>query len=447
MGTDSPAPHDAPEPPTALTTRHRRKVATVAALASSLEWYDYFVFAVAGALVFGPQFFPSDRPVTGVLASFATFAVGFAARPVGGIVAGHLGDRHGRKPMLVWALVLMGLATTAIGALPSYGTIGVAAPVLLVILRIVQGLALGAQWGAAMLMTTEYAPPGKRGLYGSLVQMGVPIGLVVANTLFLVSSAAMSNDAFSSWGWRLPFLCGILVLVLARYVHRHAEETPEFREAERELAVEEKLHSPLRTVLRHHLGTVLLAGGSLAVNAATFYIIVTGVLDYATRELGMARNSVLAVSLLVNVTQLALIPTAAAVSDRVGRLRIYAIGAFGVVAWAVPMFLLIDTGSLALLGIGIFIASCFVSIMYGPQAALFAELFTTGMRYTGASLGYQLAAVLGGGLAPFVMVLLLEETGTSMSVAAYIIGLGLIALASIAVLARRGAVPRPHGTG
>ncbi|MEU6084284.1 MFS transporter [Streptomyces sp. NPDC047108] len=445
MGTDSPGPHDAPEPPAEPAARHRRKVATVAALASALEWYDYFVFAVAGALVLGPQFFPSDRPVTGVLASFATFAVGFAARPVGGIVAGHLGDRHGRKPMLVWALLLMGLATTAIGALPSYDTIGVAAPVLLVALRVVQGLALGAQWGAAMLMTTEYAPPGKRGLYGSLVQMGVPIGLVAANTLFLVSSAAMSDAAFADWGWRLPFLCGIFVLVLARYVHRHAEETPEFRRAERELAAEERQHSPLRTVLRHHLGTVLLAGGSLAVNAATFYIIVTGVLDYATRELGMARNGVLAVSLVVNVTQLALIPAAAAFSDRVGRLRIYAAGAVGVVVWAVPLFVLIDMASLVPLAIGIFVASCFVSIMYGPQAALFAELFTTEMRYTGASLGYQLGAVLGGGLAPFVMVLLLEETGTSMSVSAYIIGLGVIALTCIAILARRSTA-RPQRT-
>ena len=433
------APSAHPTSVAAPATPHRRRVATAAALASAVEWYDYFVFGIAAALVLGDLYFPAGSPTAGVLAAFATFAVGFLARPIGGIVAGQLGDKRGRKPMLVLALTLMGIATTGIGLLPTYETIGVAAPILLVLFRVLQGIAVGAQWGGAMLMATEYAPEGKRGIYGSFVQLGVPIGVVTANTVFLLAGAFTTDSEFAGWAWRVPFLVGLLVLVLAWYIHTRVEETPEFREAEKRLAEEEKAEqsSPLRTILRDHLGTVLLAGGSFAVNTATFYIIITGVLDYTTRELGMKKSAVLTVSLCVSLTQLVLIPAAAALSDKVGRIRVYALGAAGIALWAVPLFLLIDTGSLLWLAVGSFVASCFLSIMYGPQAALFAELFTPEMRYTGASLGYQIAAVLGGGLAPFVMVLLLEATGTSMSVSAYIIGLAVIALVSIKVLADR----------
>ncbi|MFE1149534.1 MFS transporter [Streptomyces albidoflavus] len=435
---DSPASAQ-PVPPAAPVTPNRRRVAGAAALASAVEWYDYFIFGIAAALVLGDLYFPADNPTAGVLAAFATFAVGFLARPIGGIVAGQLGDKRGRKPMLVLALTVMGLATTGIGLLPTYETIGVAAPILLVLLRIAQGVAVGAQWGGAMLLATEYAPEGKRGIYGSVVQLGVPIGVVTANSVFLAAGALTSDSAFTSWGWRVPFLVGLLVLILAWYIHTRVEETPEFRQAEQALAEKEKReqNSPLRTILRGHLGTVLLAGGSFAVNTATFYILITGILDYTTRELGMERGPVLAVSLCVSLTQLVLIPASAALSDRVGRLRVYAAGAAGIALWAVPLFLLVDTGSLLWLAVGTFVASCFLSIMYGPQAALFAELFTPEMRYTGASLGYQIAAVAGGGLAPFLMVLLLEATGTSMAVSGYIIALSLIALLSIWSLARK----------
>ncbi|WP_369245469.1 MFS transporter [Streptomyces sp. R41] len=441
MNTAPSAASAHPRSATSPAVRNRRKVATAAALASAVEWYDYFVFGIAAALVLGDLYFPAGSSSAGVLASFATFAVGFLARPLGGVIAGQLGDKHGRKPMLVLALTLMGLATTGIGLLPTYDTIGIAAPILLVALRVVQGIAVGAQWGGAMLLATEYAPEGKRGVYGSFVQLGVPIGVVTANTVFLVAGATTSESAFAAWGWRLPFLVGLLVLGLAWYIHTRVEETPEFRAAEAALAAEEKgsRSSPLRTILRGHLGTVFLAGGSFAVNTATFYILITGVLDYTTRELDMKRSAVLTVSLCVSLTQLVLIPASAALSDRIGRIRIYALGAAGIALWAVPMFLLIDTGSLVWLAVGTFVASCFLSIMYGPQAALFAELFTPEMRYTGASLGYQIAAVFGGGLAPFVMVLLLEATGTSMAVSAYIIGLAVIALVSIRILAGRAA--------
>ncbi|QWF84544.1 MFS transporter [Amycolatopsis sp. CA-230715] len=427
----------------ARSDTQRRRAATAAALASAVEWYDYFLFGIAAALVFGGKFFPTTNPAAGVLASFATFAVGFLARPVGGIIAGQLGDRRGRKPILVLALTAMGVATTAIGLLPSYASIGIAAPVLLVLLRLLQGIAVGAQWGGAMLLATEYAPAGKRGLYGSFVQLGVPIGVVLANTVFLLAQSATTGPAFGSWGWRLPFLIGVLVLGLAWFIHAKVEETPEFREAEAPLATAERPRSPLGQILRHHWKTVLLAGGSFAVNTATFYILITGTLDYTTRHLGMARGPVLTVTILVSLTQLAVIPWAARLSDRIGRLRIYAAGTIGLLLWAVPMFLLIDTASLGGLAIGSFVGSIFLSVMYGPQAALFAELFTPEMRYSGASLGYQISAVAGGGLAPFIMVLLLEWTGTSMAVSAYIMALAAIALGSIAILAARKASPVP----
>ena len=429
----------APDNDVAISTSQRRRAATAAALAASVEWYDYFVFGIAAALVFGKTFFPTTNAAAGVLASFATFAVGFLARPIGGIIAGNIGDRRGRKPVLVMAIALMGLATTGIGLLPTYASIGIVAPLLLVLLRLIQGIAVGAQWGGAMLLATEYAPAGKRGLYGSLVQLGVPIGVVLANSVFLIASKLAPPGDFLSWAWRVPFLIGILVLALAWYIHARVDETPEYRRAEAKMAAEQKQRgpSPLRTILRHHKGTVLLAGGSFAVNTATFYILLTGVLDYTTRELGMSRTTVLTATLIISCSQLAIIPLAAGLSDKIGRIRIYTFGAVGLLVWAIPMFLLIDTGSLPLLVVASFVGSLFLSIMYGPQAALFAELFTPEMRYTGASLGYQISAVVGGGLAPFIMVLLLESTGTSLSVSAYIIVLAVVALASITVLARR----------
>lgn len=424
--------------PTSLPRAKRAKVAAAAAAASAVEWYDYFVFGIAAALIFSKQFYPSVSPVAGVLASFATFAVGFLARPLGGILAGTLGDKHGRKPMLVVSLTVMGASTALIGMLPPYSALGLGAPLLLVVLRVLQGVAVGAQWGGAMLLATEYAPPGKRGVYGSVVQLGVPISLVIANCLFLVTSGSMSKADFALWGWRVPFLLGGLILLLAWYIHRHVEETPEFRQAEAQLAADDaRRKSPLGQILRQHSGTVLLAAGSFIVNHATFYIGITGVLDYTTRDLGMPRSTVLTIVLIGSVLQLGIIPLSARISDRVGRIPVYTLGIVGLLIWAVPMFLLIDTRSVPAIVVALFTSSTFLSIMYGPQAALFAELFDAEVRYTGASLGYQISGVLGGGLAPLFMVLLLETTHTSMSVSAYMMVLAVIGLLSIWLLARR----------
>ncbi|MGI5121470.1 MFS transporter [Marinactinospora thermotolerans] len=432
----SPSPQSPTDPPAiAVDVRTRRIVAGAAAATATVEWYEYFVFGVAAALVFGSLFFPAFSPVAGVLASFATFAVGFLARPLGGIIGGHLGDKYGRKPTLVWALIGMGLATTLIGLLPSFATIGVLAPIILVVLRLVQGVAVGMQWGGATLLATEYAPPGKRGLYGSLVQMGVPIGLVAAYAVYFAVSFLFSPEAFLVWGWRIPFLLGVFVLVLAWLIHRYVEETPEFRAA----AATGGRRSPLRDVLRSHKVTVLLAGGSFAVNHAAFYILVTGILDYATRELGMARNAVLLVALGLSLVQLPLMPWAASISDRIGRVRVYAFGIAGLLVWAIPLFLLVDTANIWIMAAGMLGCGIFLSIMYAPQAALFAELFEPEVRFTGASLGYQISSVVGGGFAPFAMVLLLDAFGTSLAVSGYLMVLAAIALLSVWLLVRRRA--------
>lgn len=413
----------------------RRRVAVTAAVAATAEWYDYQIFGIAAALVFGRTFFPLSSPVAGVLSAFATFAVGFLARPLGGVLAGHYGDKFGRKPMLVAALAVMGVATTLIGLLPGYATIGIAAPIGLVLLRLVQGVAVGAQWGGALLLATEYAPPGKRGIYGGFVQMGVPIGLATANGAFLAASALSGPDGFASWGWRLPFLLGIVLVGLAVFLHRTVEDTPEFRDAERVRPGTEQ-RSPLREVLRHHRRTVVLAAGAFTVVSATFYVLVAGVLDYTTRDLGMPRSQVLVATLITSVLLIGTLPLFAALSDRFGRLRVYSAGAICLVVWAVPMFVLVDSGTFLSVLIALFVGNLCLSVMFGPQAALFAELFDVRVRYTGASLGYQLGSLAGGAIAPFVMVVLITTTGSSLAVAAYVIALAVLALVSLRLIGR-----------
>lgn len=409
-----------------VTPAQARRAALTALAASSIEWYDFFIYGTAAALVFSQHFFPSASPVAGVLAAFATVAAGFVARPIGGILFGHFGDKIGRKKMLVGALALMGVGTTLIGVMPTYQMIGVAAPILLVVLRCVQGFAVGGQWGGAMLVATETAPPGKRGLYGSFAQLGVPVGLIAGNGIFLIASGVMAPEAFESWGWRVPFLLSIVMLGLAIFVHKRLEETPAFRHAE-EKRKSGPRRSPVLEVIRTQPKQILLASGSFLVVNSSFYVMVTGVLDYGTRNLGMSENTVLSAVLISNAAQIIVVPAFSALSDRIGRRKTYAIGAVLLGTWAFPMFLLIDTGQFPMMVLGLVGGATFLSIMYGPQAAMFAEMFSPEVRYSGASLGYQLTAVVGG-LAPGLMVVLIEVTKTSMSVSVYIAVLAAIAL-------------------
>ncbi|MFC0107611.1 MFS transporter [Kibdelosporangium aridum] len=416
-----------------VTPVRGRRVALAAMVAASIEWYDFFIYATAAALVFGKAFFPGVSPVSATLASFATFGVGFAARPLGGIVFGHFGDKLGRKPMLVVSLLLMAVSTTLIGLLPTYASIGVFAPFALVLLRICQGLAIGGQWGGAMLLAIESAPPGKRGLYGSFVQVGVPIGMVLGNTVFLVVAAIVSPAQFDAWGWRIPFLLSSVTALIAFYIHRRVDDTPEYRAAESP----GRRRSPVIEVVRRHPTAVLFASSVYIVLSAAFYILAAGLLDYGTRTLGIPKSSML-LAVLVSVSSMVLtLPLFAALSDRVGRKPVFAVGAVATGISVFAVFPLVETLNVGLAILGLVITMTTIAMMYGPQAALFAEMFPAHLRYSGASLGYQIANVIGGGFAPFVMVLLLESTGSSLSVAVYIAVLAVIALVALAFISDR----------
>src|SRR5215210_5833545 len=414
------------------------KVLAAACAATSIEWYDFFVYLTAAALVFPRLFFPADiDPVAGVLASFSTAAVGFVARPIGGIVFAHFGDRLGRKPTLVIALLTMGVVSTLVGLLPTYAAIGTWAAIALFILRFCQGLAIGGQWGGAVLLATEYAPPDKRGFYGSFAQVGVPIGLVLGNAFFLVLGAMMSPEAFNAWGWRIPFLASIILIGLAMYIQLRLEETPAFRqlqERQQERQQEEgesRQRSPLLEVFRDHWRQVLLAGGAFFVVNGAFYVMITGMLDYGTRDLGLERQTMLFAVLISSFAQIFFLGIWAALSDRVGRRPVYLAGAVLLGLWAFPMFWLVDTRSFLLITVALTLGQLFLSMMYGPQAALFSEMFSARVRYSGASMGYQIASVFAGGLAPLIMVYLLNRTGTSLSVAVYIFVMAAITFISV----------------
>ena len=416
-----------------------RKVLVAACAASAIEWYDFFIYLTAAALVFPALFFPADiDPVAGVLASFSTAAVGFFARPVGGVLFGHFGDRMGRKKTLVTALLLMGIATTLVGLLPTYSTIGIWAAVALFILRICQGLAVGGQWGGAVLLATEYAPPSKRGFYGSFAQVGVPVGLVLGNAFFLILSAVQTPEAFNAWGWRVPFLASIVLIGLALYIQLRLEDTPAFRrlqerqqQAQEEEGDEARQRSPVLEVIREHPKQILLASGAFFVVNGAFYVMITGMLDYGTRDLGLSRSAMLTAVLISSFAQIFMLPAWSALSDRVGRRPVYLTGAVLLGLWAFPMFWLVDTRNVVLITVALIFGQLFLSMMYGPQAALFSEMFSRRVRYSGASIGYQLAAVFAGGLAPIIMVSLLDWTGTSLSVSLYIFAMAALTFFSV----------------
>ncbi len=408
------------------------KAGLAALAASSIEWYDFFIYLTAAALVFPAVFFPESSAVAGVLASFSTAAVGFVARPVGGVLFGHFGDKLGRKPTLVIALVLMGAATVLVGLLPGYATIGVWAPILLFVLRFCQGLAIGGQWGGAVLLATEYAPPNRRGLFGSFAQTGVPVGVIFGNLVFLGVAAVTSEAQFLAWGWRIPFLVGVLLIGVAMYIQLRLEETPAFRHLEEQQeGGETQGRSPVLEVIKEHPKQILLAGGAFFVINGAFYILISGILDYGTRSLGLSSDAMLTAVLISSAIQIPALLGFAALTDRVGRRPVYLIGAVLLGLWAFPMFWLVDTRNIVLITLALSLGQIFLSMMYGPQAALYAEMFSARVRYSGASLGYQGASVFAGGLAPIIMVWLLDTTGTSLSVSFYILAMAAITFLSV----------------
>ena len=420
--------------PTGTTRRvSPLKVATASFVGTAIEWYDYFVYGMAAAIVFGPLFFPSFSPVAGTLAAFATYSVGFLARPLGGVVMGHFGDRVGRKSMLVTSLLLMGIATAGVGLLPTYDAIGVWAPVLLVTLRFIQGIGVGGEWGGAVLMAVEHAPADKRGFYGSFPQMGVPGGLILANLVFLTVSATISDDAFAAWGWRVPFLASALLVVIGLVIRFSITESPEFEQVKES---GDKARMPIVTVLKEHPRQVLLAAGAFMGNNTVGYIFMAYLLGYGTSVLGLDRSLMLTITLFGATAWLIVIPWASVLSDRHGRHRVLLAGSAGLAAWMAVLFPLVDTASIPLILVGILGTAFFLGVTYGPLAALFSDLFKARVRYSGASLGYQIGSIIGGGLAPTLATALYAAGGSSAPVTGYLVVVSLISLGSLALVAR-----------
>ena len=430
-----------PAPPTGAEPRQNSivKVVFASLIGTAVEWYDFFLYGSAAALVFGTLFFPEADPVNATLLAFGTYAVGFAARPLGGIVFGHFGDRVGRKKMLVTALLLMGIATFAIGLLPTYASIGVAAPVLLLVCRLLQGFAVGGEWGGAVLMAAEHGDEERRGFWSSWPQAGVPLGNLLATGVLFVLAAVQSDAAFEAWGWRIPFLLSGVLVAIGLYVRLQLEESPVYREAKADIAEKkhEDSHLPLVEVIRTYPREVLIAMGMRMAENISYYIFTVVVLTYVTTYLDGDKSLILEMLLIGAAVQFFLIPAIGLLSDKVGRRPLYLAGAVGVAVWSFVFFGLIDSMTpgkvlLAVVG-GLF----FHSLMYAPQAAFFSELFGTSVRYTGASVGYQLASIIAGGLAPIIAVKLLGDVADSntTAVALYVSVASVISV--VAVLAAK----------
>jgi MHS family shikimate/dehydroshikimate transporter-like MFS transporter len=409
-----------------------RRVVTASFVGTAIEWYDFFLYGTAAALDFNKLFFPNFDPVTGTMYAFGTYAVGFFARPLGGVICGHFGDRIGRKSMLVTTLMMMGLATFAIGLLPTYETAGVLAPILLVLLRFIQGLGVGGEWAGAVLMVVEHAKKENRGLYASVVQAGVPAGMLLATGVMSVF-ALLPEESFFAWGWRIPFLLGILLTGIGFFIRMQVLESPVFEQSKKEKPLPTM---PVLEVLKTHPGNVLLAMGARLAENAFFYIFTVWVLTYVTEKHGLPKSTPLNGVLLGSAIQLVTIPLFGAISDRVGRRPVYLAGAFFLVLLAFPFFWLVDTQNTWWVWAAIILGMIGHSAMYGPQAAFFSELFGTRTRYTGTSLGYQLASPLAGGLAPLIATALLKWSGNEpWPIAVYLIVMGAITITCVFIAA------------
>ena len=388
-----------------------RKVALTSLSGTSIEWYDFFLYGAAAGLVFPKLFFGEVDPTTALILSFLTFAAGFIARPVGGIIFGHFGDIVGRKKTLVIALMLMGIASTMIGLLPTYETIGIAAPLLLTLLRFCQGIAIGGQWGGAMLLVTESAPNNRRGFYGAYAQAGAPVGVILANIAFISVSSLTTEEDFLSWGWRIPFLISFVLVIISMYIQLRLEDTRAFKELEASKSGEpvEKRQiksSPILEALRRYPGRISLAAGAFLSIQVTFYILVAFILAYGVQTTELSRNDILMAVLIGSAIMVPMQFVFSDYSDKNGRKGIFMTGAILTGVWAFALFPLIDTGSFYLVILGVSGGLMFLGMMYGPQAAFFAELFSTDVRYSGASLGYQIGAIIGGSFAPTIATLL-----------------------------------------
>ncbi|HEU0230996.1 MAG TPA: MFS transporter [Burkholderiaceae bacterium] len=414
-----------------------RKVVASSLIGATIEWYDFFLYGVIAGLVFNKQYFPSHDPVVGTLLAYATFAVGFVARPFGGVVFGHFGDRIGRKSTLIFTLVLMGVATFLIALIPTYGSIGIWAPILLLLCRVVQGLGLGGEWGGAVLMTYEYAPEHKRGLYASLPQIGLSIGLCLAAGVVALLSGTLSNAAFMSWGWRVGFMLSAALVFVGLYIRLTIKETPEFEQVKRENA---ELQIPFVDMAKRYPGNILKGMGARYIDGVFFNIFAVFSINYLTQTIKINRTDALTGVMAAAVVMCFFIPFFGALSDKVGRTRTYFWGSLITAASAWPAFWLMTnhSGNILLIWLSIVIPfGIFYAAIYGPEAALFCELFDTKVRYTGISFVYQFSGIFASGITPLIATALLKlNGGQPWLIVAYTIFAGVVSALSAWLIGR-----------
>ena len=407
------------------------KIAFASFIGTAIEFYDFYIYGTAAALVLGGVFFPEATPLRGTLLAFATFAVGFAARPLGGIVFGHYGDRVGRKAMLIFSLLVMGVATFLIGLLPGYAAIGITAPVLLVILRFLQGVGLGGEWGGAVLMATEHAPTDKRGFYSSFPQVGPAVGFLLSSGLFLLLTVSLSEEQFNAWGWRIPFLLSIVLVVIGLYVRITIAETPIFKRA---METQTRAGVPFLDMVRTYPIVLALTSGGILLAYVLFYIITTFSLSYGTTLLGLPSSTVLYCTMIAVGLMGVGVPIFAVLSDKMGRRRLCLGAAVLAGLWAFPLFWLFNTGRPILIALGFSVGMIIFAMLYGPMGAFLPELYGTRLRYSGAAVSYNLGGVLGGALAPIIATQLLASTGASWAISVYILAMAVVTFVSVILL-------------
>ncbi|MCY0962628.1 MFS transporter [Streptomyces sp. H27-H5] len=403
-----------------------RKIVAASLIGTTIEWYDFFLYGSAAALVFNKLFFPTADPLTGTLIAFVTYAIGFLARPLGGVVFGHFGDKVGRKKLLVLSLLLMGGATFAMGLLPTYGAIGVGAPVLLTVLRLVQGFALGGEWGGAVLIVSEHGGDEHRGFWASWPQSGAPGGNLLATGVLALLASVQSEAAFLAWGWRVPFLLSGVLVIAGLWIRISVSESPVFLAAQAKAAAEARASgavarkAPVVEVFRKSWREVLTAIGTRFGENISYYVLTSFLLVYVTTHLGMSKGTALNAVLIGSAVHFVTIPAWGALSDRVGRRPVTMIGSVGMALWAFAFFALVDSRSFLVITVAVTVGLLLHGAMYGPQAAFISEMFDTRVRYSGASMGSQLASIVAGALAPIIAVELLKDYGSSLPVSVYL---------------------------
>jgi metabolite-proton symporter len=409
------------------TRRSLARIVSASLVGTTIEWYDFFLYSSAAALVFGKLFFPTADPLTGTLLAFTTYALGFLARPIGGLIFGHFGDKIGRKKLLVVSLLMMGVSTFAIGLLPTYASVGALAPLLLTLLRLIQGFALGGEWGGAVLIVSEHGGARRRGFWASWPQCGAPGGNLLATAVLAILAAVQTDDAFLAWGWRIPFLLSAVLVVVGLWIRLAVSESPVFlaarRKAEEEGAVED---APAVQVFKRSWREVLIAMGARIAENVSYYVLTAFILVYVVQALALSKSTGLNAVLIASAVHFVTIPLWGLLSDKIGRRPVYLFGTVGMAVWVFVFFAMLDTRSFPVIVLATTIGLVLHGAMYGPQAAFVAELFPTRVRYTGASISSQLSSIVAGAVAPLIAVALLDAWGSTLAVSLYVVAMCVI---------------------